>query len=78
MTEDQSPFEDVQDTDEGFTLPELKWRELVFIGALRPESGAFVRDQQRPMPAFKTPNLFPDGARFEVHRLGGRVHLKRV
>jgi hypothetical protein len=78
MTEDQSPFEDVQGAEEGFSIPDLKWRELVFIGALRPEGNGFVRDSQRPMPAFKTPNLFPDGVRFEVHRLGGRVHLKRV
>jgi hypothetical protein len=32
----------------GFSLPELKWRELLFVGALRPEGDAFVRDPARP------------------------------
>jgi hypothetical protein len=30
-------FVDVRYTRDGFSLPRLKWRELLFIGALRPE-----------------------------------------
>ena len=33
MAGNPQPFEDVVLTDDGFSIPELKWRELVFIGA---------------------------------------------
>jgi hypothetical protein len=61
-----------------FSLPELKWRELLFVGALRAEAGAFVRDPGRPLPPFRVPDLFPVGARFRVRRQGGRVVLERI
>ena len=74
---DARPFEDVQPTGDGFSLPELKWRELLFVGALRPEGDAFVRDPSRPLPPFQRPDLFPEGVRFSVTREAGRVHLRR-
>lgn len=73
---DEAPFFDVLPVEGGFSLPELKWRELVFVGALRPEGGAFVRDPARPLPPFALPNLFPEGRRFSVERRGGRVVLR--
>lgn len=79
MAEEQVPFEDVQPEPDGFSLPELKWRELLFVGALRPEGEAFVRDPGRPLPVFRQPDLFPAGARFlVVGRAGGRVRLRKV
>jgi hypothetical protein len=78
MTERQDPFADVVMSQGGFSLPDLKWRELLFIGALRPDGSAYVRDMSRPMPPFQVPDLFPEGVRFEVSRALGRVHLKRV
>jgi hypothetical protein len=78
MSERQDPFADVIVTDDGFSLPDLKWRELVFIGALRADGSVYVRDASRPMPPFQRGDLFPEGVRFEITRTGGRVHLKRV
>ena len=78
MTEDQRPFVDVLRTPDGFTLPELKWRELVFVGALRPEGDFFVRDPGRPLPPFRLPDLFPEGVRFRVAHSEGRVLVRRV
>jgi hypothetical protein len=76
---DQRPFEDVEVLEDGFSLPDLKWRELVFIGALRrDEAGAWVRDPARPLPPFRREGLFPDGQRFDVAREGGRVRLRRL
>jgi hypothetical protein len=72
------PFEDVIVTDDGFSLPDLKWRELVFIGVFRSEKDVFVRDPTRPMPPFKDPDLFPEGCRFGIRRENGRVFLKRL
>jgi hypothetical protein len=37
MADEQQPFADVQLLEDGLSLPELKWRELLFIGALRTE-----------------------------------------
>lgn len=76
--EDQEPFADVIVSDEGFSLPDLKWRELLFIGALRADGDHFVRDASRPMPPFQRADLFPEGARFAASRHGKRVHLKRL
>ena len=70
------PFEDVETTADGFSIPDLKWRELVFIGALRAEGDHFVRDATREMPPFRREGLFPPGARFAVTRRGDRVHLR--
>lgn len=65
-------------SESGISIPELKWRELLFIGALRPEGVHFVRDVARPLPPFQIPDLFPPGARFLVRKQGGRIHLKQV
>ena len=79
MAGNPQPFEDVVDLEGGFSLPSLKWRELVFIGALREEApGVFVRDPAREMPPFRREDLFPEGQSFEVSRDGDRVRLKRV
>jgi hypothetical protein len=73
------PFEDVVDVEGGFSLPSLKWRELVFIGALREVApGVFARDPAREMPPFRRDGLFPEGARFAATPDGSRVRLSRV
>jgi hypothetical protein len=74
---DQDPFADVHVLQAGFSIPELKWRELVFIGALRPDGEAFVRDPARPLPPFRLPDLFPEGVRFRIERGDGRVLVRR-
>ena len=76
MADHQVPFADVIPAEGGFSLPELKWRELVFVGALRREGDAFVRDPSRPLPLFAVPDLFPEGRRFRAERRGGRVVLR--
>jgi hypothetical protein len=80
MAGNPQPFEDVVITDDGFSIPELKWRELVFIGAVRPEGGLgiFVRDPARPMPPFRRDGLFPEGQRYAVAVEGTRIRLRRV
>jgi hypothetical protein len=75
---DQQPFTDVVFTERGFSIPELKWRELMFIGVLRPEGELLVCDPTRPLPPFAIPDLFPAGAAFRLEREGKRVHLTRV
>ena len=71
------PFADVQETEGGFSIPALKWRELVFVGALKPDGDGFVRDSSRPLPPFLIPDLFPEGTRFCVRLQGERVHVAR-
>ena len=78
MADHQEPFADVVPVEGGFSIPELKWRELVFIRALVPEGERFVRDPARPLPPFCQPDLFPEGVRFRVERSGGRVIVRRV
>jgi hypothetical protein len=79
VAEEQLPFADVRTTPEGLSLPELKWRELVFVGALREQGGVWQRDPSRPMPRFEDPEPFPPGRRFVlVSRAEGRVHLRRL
>jgi hypothetical protein len=79
MAGNPQPFEDVIVTEDGFTIPELKWRELVFIGAVRREgSGLFVRDVLRPMPPFRREGLFPEGQRYAATVEGTRVRLRAV
>jgi hypothetical protein len=73
--EQQEPFTDVVALEEGFSIPELKWRELVFVGALRAEGDRWVRDPSRPLPPFRIGGLFPLGTRFRAERRGGRVFL---
>lgn len=76
MADEQEPFADVRPLEDGFSLPELKWRELVFIGALRADGEDFVRDPARPLPSFRIPDLFPEGVRFRVTREGGRMVVR--
>jgi hypothetical protein len=78
VAELEVPFADVEPAGEGFSIPELKWRELLFVGALRADGHEFVRDPARPLPPFRVPDLFPDGARFRADRDGARVVLRRV
>ena len=75
---DERPFEDVEMTGDGFSIPALKWRELLFIGALRREGEAFVRDPGRPLPPFRAGDLFPEGQRFAATPVEGRVRLRRL
>ena len=78
MADEQEPFADVKITSGGFSIPELKWRELLFIGALRPEGDAFVRDPSRPLPPFRVPGLFPESVRFLVTRERERIVIRRA
>jgi hypothetical protein len=75
---DERPFEDVVGGPDSFSIPELKWRELLFVGALRREGAVYRRDPARPLPAFREPDLFPEAARFEATREGRRVRLRRI
>jgi hypothetical protein len=75
--EPRRAYEDVELTSEGFSIPELKWRELLFIGAVRQEGDSFVRDASRPLPRFRFPDLFVDDARYRVRHRAGRVELRR-
>ncbi len=75
---DRTPFEDVVVSGNGFSIPELKWRELLFIGALKPDGDDFVRDPARPLPPFRDPGLFPTGGRFRAARAAGRVRIERL
>jgi hypothetical protein len=75
---DQTPFADVLVSENGFSIPELKWRELLFIGALKADGGLFVRDPARPLPPFRDPDLFPCGGRFRASRVEGRVRIERL
>lgn len=78
MADEQQPFADVVLLEDGFSLPELKWRELLFIGALRREGESFVRDLARPLPPFRRRGLFPEGVRFRAVREGRRVVVRRA
>lgn len=75
---DETPFEDVVLCEDGFSIPDLKWRELAFTGAMRPDGEAWVRDPSRPMTPFAQPGLLPEGARFELRREAGRARLRRL
>lgn len=75
---DERPFEDVRPAGDGFSLPALKWRELLFIGALRRDGETFVRDPTRPLPPFRAGDLFPVGERFTATPIGDRVLLRRL
>jgi hypothetical protein len=78
MAGNPQPFEDVVMTGDGFSIPHLKWRELVFIGAVREEDGVFVRDPSRPMPPFRREGLFAEGERYKATLEGTRVRLVRM
>jgi hypothetical protein len=77
VAEERTPFEDVRVDEDGFSIPELKWRELLFVGALRREGDAYVRDPTRPLPPFRVPDLFPDGVRLTARIEKGRVFVRR-
>jgi hypothetical protein len=77
MADEQLPFADVRVIEDGFSIPQLKWRELLFVGALQADGDAFVRDPSRPLPPFRPADLFPEGVRFRVTRAGGRVVIRR-
>jgi len=76
--EEDRPFLDVEGEDGSFTLPKLKWRELLFVGALVPEGELYRRNPARPLPLFRDPHLFPEGVRFRVIDEGPRVRFERV
>lgn len=76
MADERQPFADVLFLEDGFSLPELKWRELLFVGALRRADGGFERDPARPLPPFQRAGLFPDGVVFRVAREGGRIAIR--
>jgi hypothetical protein len=80
MAEEQLPFADVRREEGGISIPDLKWRELLFIGALRSSGGegAYERDPARPMPPFRDGDPFPEGARFRAERRAGRVLVRRI
>lgn len=78
MADEQRPFEDVQQAEEGFSIPELKWRELLFVGAVRRDGDAFVRDPSRALPPFRIADLFPEGVRFAAAPDHGRVLIRRM
>lgn len=78
MADEQLPFADVRTTPDGFSLPRLKWRELLFIGALKADGDAFVRDPLRPLPPFRLPGLFPEGIRFHAIESGDRILVRPV
>lgn len=79
-------FEDVKKHEGGvLDLPDLKFRELVFIGALKrlddgrdPARALVVVDETRPMPPFREEGLFPARSRFSVERRNGRAHFTRI
>ena len=76
MADHQDPFADVLPAEGGFSLPELKWRELLFVGALSREGDVFIRDPARPLPPFRREGLFPDGVRFRAECKGERVVVR--
>jgi hypothetical protein len=78
LADEQEPFADVKVASDGFSIPELKWRELLFIGALRRDGDAYVRDPSRPLPPFRVPDLFPEAAQFRIEREGERIFVRRV
>lgn len=78
MAVDERPFEDVRPCARGFSIPGLKWRELLFVGALRADGAVFVRDLSRPLPPFAMPDLFPAGVPFRVRPEGSRVCIERL
>jgi hypothetical protein len=75
MARQQLPFADVIRFEGGFSIPQLKWRELLFVGAVREDGDRWVRDPRRPLPPFRIPDLFPDEVRFRVVPESDRVLL---
>lgn len=69
---------DVEGDSASFSIPRLKWRELVFIGALEREGEHFVRDPSRQLSSYRLSEFFPEGVRFRVEIEGERVRIQRV
>ncbi len=67
---DEHPFHDVGESG-ALTIPMRKWREIVFVGAMRPVDGgaAWMRDPERALPPLRRPRALPLGRRFRVERL---------
>jgi len=66
----EPPFHDISGDDSGaLVLPWRKWREILFVGAMRPVDGGYVRDPERPLPPLRTPRALPLGRKFRVERL---------
>lgn len=78
MVDEERPFFDIQGDESSFTLPQRKWRELLFVGALVRRGDVYVRDLSRPLPPFRNPDLFPSGARFRARDEGDRVRIERI
>lgn len=76
--EEEKPYLDIDGGRESFTLPLLKWRELLFVGALVHDGDTYRRDPARPLPPLREPDLFPEGARFRAREEGDRVRIERV
>ena len=69
---DRGPFHDLKPVgDEGaFSVPLRKWRELLFVGAMRETGdGLYVRDPSRPLPPMRQPEYFAPGQRFRAERV---------
>jgi hypothetical protein len=78
MAEEQLPFADVRVLEDGaVSIPSLKWRELLFVGAIRPAEGFYERDPARPLPPFRLSDLFPEGALFEATTVDDRVEVRQ-
>lgn len=75
MAEEQEPFADVRVFEGGFSIPQLKWREILFVRALRQDGDRWVRDPNRPLPPFRDADLFPSGVRFRAVPEGARMLL---
>jgi len=71
MMRDERPFFDLVPTrDGGCTLPLRKWRELLFIGAMRADGdGLFRRDPSRPLPPMARPDFFAPDRRYRAERV---------
>ncbi len=73
-----TPYMDVDGDAASFSIPQLKWRELVFIGALVRDGEHFVRDPSRTLSSFRLGEFFPEGVRFRVEIEGERVRIQVV
>ena len=74
----EKPYIDIEGNTGSFSITRLKWRELLFVGALVPEGEFYVRDLSRPLPAFRVADLFPPGVRFRVSEEGERIRIEPV
>lgn len=69
---DRGPFHDLRAVgDRGaFSVPLRKWREILFIGAMREiDDGLYVREPSRSLPPMREPGYFAAGKRFRAERL---------